>query len=57
MRNLDIQTQYDAICSYFKTTTEPYDEIEWDGEICSVILNNETIESYTVSDLKRIIED
>jgi hypothetical protein len=54
-RNLDIQAQYDAMHSYFKTSTESYDEIEWNGEVCSVILNNETIESYKMSDLKRII--
>jgi hypothetical protein len=31
-KDLDLQAQYDAIHSYFKTTTEPYDEIEEDEE-------------------------
>jgi hypothetical protein len=34
-KDLGLQAQYDAIHSYFKTTTEPYDEIDWDGEVCS----------------------
>jgi len=53
---LDIQAQYDVICSYFRTTTELYDEIEWDGKVCSIVLSNETIESYTKSDLQEIMK-
>ncbi|MFH1890588.1 MAG: hypothetical protein ABIJ91_03430 [Candidatus Kuenenbacteria bacterium] len=26
----DLQSQYDIIYSYFKTTCEPYDYLEWD---------------------------
>lgn len=26
------QYQYDRIHSFFKTTTEPFDDLDWDGE-------------------------
>ncbi len=47
-----LQSQYDFIYSLFRTTTEPFDELEWDGKVLDVWLNNEKIESYMFSELK-----
>lgn len=52
----DLQRQYDLIWFYFRTTTEPYDELDWDGEVLLVLLNNKIIEKYSYEDLKEIIE-
>lgn len=30
--NISLQKQYDNIYSFFKTTTEYFDELEWDGK-------------------------
>ncbi len=54
---LDIQQQYDLIHSYFKTTTDSYDELDWDGETLLVILDDVVIEIYTYSDLNLMIEN
>lgn len=53
----DIQHQYDLIRQYFKDTTEPYDDLEWDGKNLDVILKDSVIESYTLSDLSEIIDN
>ena len=50
-----LKMQYDTIYSFFKTTTEPFDSLEWDGEILQVILNGVTIEKYSYTDLLEII--
>lgn len=50
-----LQSQYDLIYCYFKTTTEPYDELDWDGEELNVIKEGDTIEIYTLNDLNKII--
>lgn len=52
---MKMQWQYDAIHRYFKTTTEPYDELDWDGEKLNVIKDGDTIETYTSNDLNEII--
>ncbi len=49
------QRQYDLIQRYFKTTTEPYDTLEWDGEVLHVCLDGNTIETYTHAELASII--
>ena len=38
-----MQHQYDLIYSFFKTTTEPFDGLEWDGKILNVWLNEKII--------------
>jgi len=53
---VDIQKQYDLIRSYFKTTTEPFDELDWDGNLLLVWLDDEVIERYTYEELKELIE-
>lgn len=50
-----LQFQYDRIYSYFKTTTEPYDFLEWDGHVLEVWLNNEIVEKYPLKDIKQIM--
>ncbi len=51
-----IQKQYDLIYSYFKTTTEPYDYLEWNGKNLAVMMNGEVIETYASDDLSKIID-
>lgn len=54
---LDLQRQYNLIYSYFKTTTEPYDELIWDGVMLMVFLNDIKIEEYSYLDLKIMIDN
>jgi hypothetical protein len=52
---LNIQRQYEIIYSFFKTTTEPFDDLEWDGNKLVVYFENEKIEEYSYFDLKQMI--
>ncbi len=58
-----LQAQYDAIYSFFKTTTEPYDELDWDGSCLIVWLGDDPnspgyqVERYSLADLTEIIKD
>lgn len=52
-----LQRQYDLIYSFFKTTTEPFDALEWNGEILEVWLKYKLIEIYSFQDLKEFIND
>ena len=54
---LNLQLQYDLIYAYFKSTTEPFDMLEWDGENLIVLFNNVEIERYSYSDLRIMIPD
>ena len=47
----NLQNQYDKIYSYFKTTCEPFDFLEWDGKILKVWLNEIVIEKYYLKNL------
>jgi len=47
-----LQVEYEKIYSYFKTTCEPFDFLDWDGKLLKVWLNDMVIENYTRSDLK-----
>jgi len=49
-----LQPQYDQIYSYFKTITEPFDSLEWDGKILLVLLADKIIEVYKYKDLKEL---
>ncbi len=53
---VNIQEQYDLIRSYFKTTTEPFDELDWDGDILLVLLDGKITEKHIYNELKEIIE-
>lgn len=52
-----IQNQYDQIHSYFKTTTEPFDSLEWDGKVLEVLDKNKVVEIYKHKDLKNLIKN
>ena len=52
-----IQNQYDKIYSYLKTTTEPYDYLEWDGVVLKVWDEDKITETYKYRDLKKLIID
>lgn len=54
---MNLQEQYDKIYSFFKTTIEPFDELDWDGSNLKVILNENIIEEYSISDLKELISN
>lgn len=53
---IKLQQQYDLIYSFFKTTTEPFDYLDWDGNSLYVFFQNEIIEVYNYEDLCSIIE-
>lgn len=50
-----LQGQYDKIYSYFKTTIEPFDLLEWDGKTLEVLLEGGTIEIYDYKIVQAII--
>ncbi|MDA8003042.1 MAG: hypothetical protein MPL62_17305 [Alphaproteobacteria bacterium] len=52
---MKLQRQYDAIHRFFKTTTESYDDLDWNGDVLHVLLNDRVIERYTHADLAEII--
>ncbi len=52
-----LQRQYDLIQQYFKTTTEPYDNLEWDGKNLYACLSGKMIETYTYSDLANLVHN
>jgi len=54
---MNLQEQYDRIYAFFKTTTEPFDQIDWDGNTLSIILNDNTIEEYSLCDLQELIQN
>jgi len=54
---ITIQKEYDLIYSFFKTTNEPFDELDWDGSKLKVILKETVIEEYSVTDLKEFVKD
>jgi hypothetical protein len=51
MNYQELQIIEDNIHSYFKTTCEPFDHLEWDGQVLQVWLDNEVIETYFLDDL------
>ena len=58
MKNTNtLQTEYDQIYSWIESSSEAFDDINWDGKNLSVILEDTTIETYsrkTLTDLKII---
>ena len=49
---MKLQEEYDRIYSFFKRTSEPFYELDWNGEILEVVLNDAVIETYSFEDLK-----
>lgn len=50
------QTRLDLIQNWLKRTTEEFDDWDYDGTELVIILNNQTIERYSRSDIKEFIE-
>lgn len=46
-----LQSQYDKIYSYFRTTCEPFDDLDWDGKVLQVWYKGLITESYRIKDL------
>lgn len=57
MYDIILQAQYEKIHSFFKTTTEPFDLLDWDGSFLNVWLKDKVIEKYTYDDLKKLIPE
>lgn len=54
---MKLDRQDNLIHRYFRTTTDWYDDLEWDGKVLYVCLEGATIETYTYADLVEIIPD
>ena len=52
----EMQIQYDRIYSYFKTTCEPFDLLEWNGKILNVWNEDRVMETYKYKDLINLID-
>lgn len=52
-----LQKRLELIQSWLKTTSEPFDDWDWDGETLTIWLNDKLIEKYTNKDLKEVIRD
>jgi len=50
-----LQAQYDAIHAFLKTTTEPFDSMDWDGTVLTLWYGDRIAEMYTLEDFKLII--
>lgn len=49
--------QYNLIYRFFRSTTEPYDYLDWSGEKLLIFLNEKVIEKYSKKELQEIIKD
>ncbi len=52
---MNIQNEYNKIYEYFKTTTEPFDFLHWNGSDLEVWYNGNVIETYTLQDIKNML--
>lgn len=52
-----LQIQYEKIRSFFKTTTEPFDFLEWDGEVLNVWFQDVAVEQYSYKELQELIDE
>ena len=57
LNNQVLEYQYDMIRSFFKTTCEPFDDLEWDGKTLIIYLDDIAIEQYSYEDLKELIDN
>lgn len=53
--SIRLQHQYDKIYSFFKTTCEPFDFLEWDGRLLQIWQEEVVVERYYFKDLQKII--
>ena len=56
MKSTILQVQYEKIHSYFKTTTEPFDFLERNGNVLNVWFQDTVVEKYGYADLSELIE-
>jgi hypothetical protein len=49
-----LQNQYDKILSFFKTTTDYFDYLKWDGKVLHIWEKGKIIERYSLKDLKKL---
>jgi len=56
MIDIKLQRQYDLIRMLFKVTTEPFDNLDWDGEELFVFYRGEIIGRYPYRDLCEFID-
>ena len=56
LHNELLQLQYEKIQYFFKTTTEPFDFLEWDGKVLNVWFRDAVVEKYEYKELKEFIE-
>jgi len=54
MNHQNLQSQYERIYSYFRTTCEPFDFLDWDGKILQVWKGDAIVEVYCLKDLNFI---
>lgn len=52
MNHQKIQSEYEKIYSYFKTTAEPFDFLEWDGKVLNIWSSEKIVEVYKYKDLR-----
>lgn len=52
-----LQFQYDRIYSYFRTTCEPFDFLDWDGKVLQVWNGNALVEVYHLKEMGFILRD
>jgi len=50
----NLQNQYDKIYSFFKTTTDYFDYLDWNGKLLYIWRNGEIIEKYSLKILKKL---
>ena len=53
--NENMQNKLDLIQSWIKTTTEQFDDWEWDGKYLTIWFKDIIIEKYSRKDLKEAI--
>lgn len=57
MNHTKLQSQYDKIYSYFRTTCEPFDFLEWGGKVLQVWDGNTVVEVYHLPEMGFILRD
>lgn len=50
----DLESEYNSIRQWFKTTTEAFDNLDWDGEKLLVFLDGKVIETYDRKTLEEV---
>lgn len=51
------EKQFNTIDYYFRKTSEPYDDWDWDGKELTIWYDGQVIERYSYQDLSKIIKN